>query len=194
MSKHAADPFTDHHVEHALILATRLGRIQFADANARKWLKYIFGRTAPITHLPAQLCQWLSANGNNPVALSLGTNSSAARVLFRKKALTASTVIVALELIRGKAVKEKWRRHRGLTAREQEVLFWLARGKTNADIGAILGVAPATVGKHLERIYPKLGVENRTSASTFAASYEGDFNSVKINYARSDMLQDMHSE
>ena len=48
------------------------------------------------------------------------------------------------------------------------MLFWVARGKSNAEIAAILGIKPATVGKHLERIYPKLGVENRTAAISFA--------------------------
>jgi DNA-binding CsgD family transcriptional regulator len=56
-----------------------------------------------------------------------------------------------------------------LTLREREVLRWLARGKTNAEIGAILGISAATVSKHLEHIYPKLGVENRTAAASFAS-------------------------
>src|ERR1041385_1815110 len=51
-----------------------------------------------------------------------------------------------------------------LTLREREVLEWLARGKSNSQIGAILGISAATVSKHLEHIYPKLGVENRTAA------------------------------
>ncbi len=51
-----------------------------------------------------------------------------------------------------------------LTPREAEVLLWLARGKSNRDIGAILAVSPRTVDKHLEQIYVKLGVENRASA------------------------------
>jgi DNA-binding CsgD family transcriptional regulator len=51
-----------------------------------------------------------------------------------------------------------------LTAREREVLDWLAAGKTNRDIAAILGRSTRTVEKHLERIYQKLGVETRTAA------------------------------
>jgi DNA-binding CsgD family transcriptional regulator len=51
-----------------------------------------------------------------------------------------------------------------LTAREQEVLRWLSAGKTDRDIGAILGISPRTVHKHLQRIYEKLGVETRTAA------------------------------
>jgi DNA-binding CsgD family transcriptional regulator len=51
-----------------------------------------------------------------------------------------------------------------LTPREREVLDWVAAGKTNRDVAAILGASPRTVEKHLERIYEKLGVETRTAA------------------------------
>jgi len=56
-----------------------------------------------------------------------------------------------------------------LTSRESEVLSWLAKGKTNRDIAQILGLSPRTIDKHLEQIYAKLGVENRTSAAAVAA-------------------------
>ena len=53
----------------------------------------------------------------------------------------------------------------GLTPREAEVLFWVAQGKTNAEIGLILDAAASTVKKHVERILEKLEVENRQSAA-----------------------------
>ncbi|ACB75004.1 response regulator transcription factor [Opitutus terrae] len=53
----------------------------------------------------------------------------------------------------------------GLTPRETEILFWVAQGKTNAEIGTILGAAPATVKKHVENLLPKLGVETRLAAA-----------------------------
>lgn len=56
----------------------------------------------------------------------------------------------------------------GLTERESEVLLWLARGKGNAEIAIILGVSPRTVNKHLEQVFRKLSVENRTSAAVMA--------------------------
>jgi DNA-binding CsgD family transcriptional regulator len=56
-----------------------------------------------------------------------------------------------------------------LTPREREVLDWVAAGKTNRDIAAIVGASPRTVEKHLERIYEKLGVETRTAAAMRAA-------------------------
>ena len=55
-----------------------------------------------------------------------------------------------------------------LTAREAQVLCWVVKGKVNRDIGDILGTSPATVKKHLERIYVKLGVETRTAAASIA--------------------------
>jgi DNA-binding CsgD family transcriptional regulator len=52
-----------------------------------------------------------------------------------------------------------------LSTRETEVLRWLSEGKTNKEIGAILNLSPRTVQKHLEHIYPKMGVETRTAAA-----------------------------
>jgi DNA-binding CsgD family transcriptional regulator len=52
-----------------------------------------------------------------------------------------------------------------LTNREREVLSWVARGKTNVEVADLLGMAPATVRKHLEHIYDKLGVTTRTAAA-----------------------------
>ena len=48
--------------------------------------------------------------------------------------------------------------------------LWLSKGKTNRDIAQILGLSPRTVDKHLEQIYSKLGVENRTAAAAIAVS------------------------
>jgi DNA-binding NarL/FixJ family response regulator len=56
----------------------------------------------------------------------------------------------------------------GVTGREAEVLLWLSRGKSNREIGQILGISPRTVNKHLEQIFIKLGVENRASAAARA--------------------------
>lgn len=55
-----------------------------------------------------------------------------------------------------------------LTGREAEVLRWIAQGKSNRDIAAILTCSPRTVNKHLEQIYHKLQVENRTAAAMLA--------------------------
>ena len=55
-----------------------------------------------------------------------------------------------------------------LTFREAEVLLWVAHSKSNKEIAEILDLSPRTVNKHLEQIFVKLGVENRTAAATRA--------------------------
>jgi DNA-binding CsgD family transcriptional regulator len=55
-----------------------------------------------------------------------------------------------------------------LTPREAEVLFWISEGKSNHDIGIILGAKTRTICKHVEHILSKLNVENRTSAAVVA--------------------------
>jgi len=56
----------------------------------------------------------------------------------------------------------------GLTARETEVLNWIAQGKTNYEIGVILSACTGTICKHVEHILSKLCVENRTAAAAIA--------------------------
>ncbi len=54
---------------------------------------------------------------------------------------------------------------RELSRREQEILFWLCRGESNVDIAAALDISPHTVKNHLQRIFRKIGVNNRTQAA-----------------------------
>jgi DNA-binding CsgD family transcriptional regulator len=56
----------------------------------------------------------------------------------------------------------------GLTQREAEVLYWISQGKSNGDIGVILGASTRTICKHVEHIFSKLSVENRTAAAAIA--------------------------
>lgn len=56
----------------------------------------------------------------------------------------------------------------GLTAREAEVLYWIAQGKSNPDIATILDAKVRTVHKHVEHIFQKLGVETRNAATIVA--------------------------
>ncbi len=51
-----------------------------------------------------------------------------------------------------------------LTEREQEILNWIHLGKSNIEIGAILGISPLTVKNHVQKILRKLNVQNRAQA------------------------------
>ena len=57
-----------------------------------------------------------------------------------------------------------------LSKREKEILVFVRQGKMNKEIAALLGIQPRTVGKHLERVYKKLGVDNRTAAAMYRLS------------------------
>jgi HD-GYP domain-containing protein (c-di-GMP phosphodiesterase class II) len=56
----------------------------------------------------------------------------------------------------------------GLTTREVEILALVARGSSNRDIGRALCITEKTVRNHLDHVYSKAGVSNRTGATLFA--------------------------
>jgi DNA-binding CsgD family transcriptional regulator len=149
----------------AMVLAAPEGKIRFADATARRWLTQFFGRPPRSGMLPRKLRQWLANPHHRNRRPSLVATKKQAHLYVKEQdAYTDDLTVLLLELIKGKR-EERARRHRHLTPREREVLFWLTQGKSNSEIGAILGIATATVNKHLERVYPKLGVENRAAAA-----------------------------
>jgi DNA-binding CsgD family transcriptional regulator len=67
------------------------------------------------------------------------------------------------------------RRHQDMSAREREVLGWLREGKTNAEIGTILGISVHTVKRHVEKVLHKLGAPNRAAAGRTAERERGSF-------------------
>lgn len=77
-------------------------------------------------------------------------------------------VLVKLSRTTGESKEAILARSFGLTPREAEVLYWLTLGKTNRDISAILGLSARTVNKHLEQVFQKMGIDNRTSAAVIA--------------------------
>jgi HD-GYP domain-containing protein (c-di-GMP phosphodiesterase class II) len=59
----------------------------------------------------------------------------------------------------------------GLTEREVDVLRLIARGRSNRQVAAMLGISPKTVGNHVEHIYAKAGVTTRAGAALFAMEH-----------------------
>ncbi len=64
----------------------------------------------------------------------------------------------------------------GLTKREAEVLFWIAKDQCTKEIAKNLGISDRTVKKHLEHIYEKLGVQTRTGAVMYVLEKSGILN------------------
>lgn len=98
----------------------------------------------------------ISANDQISLHLAYLGSTGANEFLFRLTAIDQA------------GEQDMLRVHFGLTPRESDVLLWVARGKTNRDIGTILDLSARTVNKHLEQIYIKLGVENRAAAAVKA--------------------------
>lgn len=120
-----------------------------------------------IQELPKQLTHWLShdpltgqyytlENINTPLKIKLIDRKSDDEILFK------------LIDLKGPSGAEKLRSELGITERESDVLYWIGQGKTNKEIGEILEMSPRTVNKHLEQIFKKLNVENRTAAASIA--------------------------
>jgi DNA-binding NarL/FixJ family response regulator len=103
--------------------------------------------------------------------LGIANGRLAAGVLRRHKLLLAqgerrlSVRIVRTGALYVLLLDERDSRIDGLTARERQILEHVALGQENDAIGLELGIAPATVAKHLERVFRKLGVANRTAAA-----------------------------
>jgi len=78
---------------------------------------------------------------------------------------TRTDVVKLLIIERGSSQRVSDNALAQLTEREREVLRWVAEGKRNREIATILGLSSRTVGKHLERVFEKLGVETRSAAA-----------------------------
>jgi len=155
-----------------LLAANQAGRILWYTPQAGKLLGSVFGKTEiDGLVLPPDVQSWLalqSPGGASP-PISIGQTSTASRLQLQYIGqITADEILLRLVETETDSDEFVLRRKLALTQREAEVLLWIARGKSNRDIGAILDLSPRTVNKHLEQIYNKLGVENRTSAAALA--------------------------
>jgi len=148
-----------------LIVATPQGRIRFADPQARLWLKNFFGRPEHPGFVPRKLCRWLSEIDQSGAQESFVTRHGGSCLFVRPFRPHPKGVAALLLEIRRQA-SEPSRNHAAITPRENEVLRWLAAAKSDGEIAQILHISSSTVGKHIEHLYSKLGVENRTAAAS----------------------------
>lgn len=147
------------------------GRLMWQTPLARDLLQAYWGTSAPET--PAPILQWLRRHLREAQQQveppRLVAECGARRLSIRLHRQTGDDDwLIVMREVSDDAVIESMRLAFGLTAREAEVLYWVVKGKINRDIADILGSSPATVKKHLERIFAKLGVETRTSAAGMA--------------------------
>jgi DNA-binding NarL/FixJ family response regulator len=157
-----------------LLAANRSGRILWSTPQASKLLSVIFADHRADGHtLPDDVRDWLVQQADrrpaNSETLNLSVESSPVKLELSFISQIGADELL-LRLIDGDPNNDQLalQRKLSLTQRESEVLLWIARGKSNRDIADILTLSPRTVNKHLEQIFSKLGVENRTSAAALA--------------------------
>ena len=151
------------------------GRLMWQTPLARDLLQRYCGTSAPVT--PDSVLVWLRHHASDEHALveppRLSIELGAKRLTFRLHQQIGDSEnggdwLIIMREVSDESVIEAISLCFKLTAREAEVLYWVIKGKTNRDIGDILGSSPMTVKKHLERVYSKLGVETRTAAAGMA--------------------------
>jgi DNA-binding NarL/FixJ family response regulator len=148
------------------------GRIVWQTPLARQWMQAYFTPSRSVD-TPAALGAWLDATAHARRAGKdhppLSVQRGAARLLFNAVDTGNSEQwMVMLREESDAAQVQALTALFKLTLRESEVLNWVIKGKTNRDIGEILGTSPRTVNKHLEHVFVKLGVETRTAAAALA--------------------------
>jgi len=155
-----------------LFAVNRQGTVLWATPQAQKLLSDHHGAQAEDFILPPSLLQWLEQAKTKGSSKSQGAclPDNPQLRLFYMGETAPNEFLLRLSRESGTALPPEFTSELGLTTREGEVLAWLSKGKTNRDIAQILGLSPRTVDKHLEQIYAKLGVENRTAAAAIATN------------------------
>ncbi|GLR24988.1 response regulator transcription factor [Limnobacter litoralis] len=164
---HSAQSALDHAGQH-LSMFNALGHLQWATPLAYALLEEAGASSAwQMQTLAPKLRAWLAPG---PALHSeLRIDGPVKGLLMRFQGLSESGQAL-FRLCEGNRPDEAGllKQRLGLTERESEVLNWVANGKTNREVAEILGMSPRTVNKHLEQVFSKLGVENRTAAAGIA--------------------------
>jgi DNA-binding CsgD family transcriptional regulator len=159
---------------HGLILADNSGRIIHASEIASDHLAILEPErgdgvtvTAINERLHPRLLDWLDEGPPSAEQRSriLEVEDNGSRVLFRSARVDGEHWVIATQMQTLRALAVSLQEVYGLSDRQADVLFWISRGKSNADIAAILEISDRTVAKHIELLFDKLGVENRLAAT-----------------------------
>jgi DNA-binding response OmpR family regulator len=156
-----------------LLAVNGQGKIVWATPQAQKMLSENLASSSEEFALPDSMLPWLAQMQKGKAkakALTASLPENEQLQLQYMGKLAPNEFLLRLAKDSSADTPVEFSSELGLTTREGEVLSWLSKGKTNRDIAQILGLSPRTVDKHLEQIYAKLGVENRTAAAAIATS------------------------
>lgn len=155
-----------------LLAVNSAGALLWATPQAQRLLSDTLADAADNFALPDPMPQWLEqaqkgGTGKKTATVASFPGNEQLRLQYMGK-LGPDEFLLRLAKDTSGDMPAEFSSELGLTTREGEVLSWLSKGKTNRDIAQILGLSPRTVDNHLEQIYAKLGVENRTAAAAIA--------------------------
>jgi DNA-binding CsgD family transcriptional regulator len=160
-----------------LIILNILGQIELITSPAIQYLQTYFPNSVNPRYLPDLVWAWVRhqiavstqtrlplriEQDGKQLVINLALEPDKERYLLLLQEQTLS-LPPSLELL-------------GLSQRETEILYWVIRGQDNQAIADHLSVHVATVRKHLENIFRKLGVQSRTEAIAKALEKLGILN------------------
>jgi DNA-binding CsgD family transcriptional regulator len=143
-----------------LLAVDRAGAVLWATPQAMRLIEASAGMAAD--RLPEAAIAWLGKAAGE-LSIAFGQPGSPRLLLSHIGRVGPDEILLRLAPDASEQAMLQTGLH--VTAREAEVLLWVSRGKSNRDIAEILGLSPRTVNKHLEQIFHKLSVENRSSAT-----------------------------
>ena len=154
-----------------VIAVTDSARPVWMNPTAKKSLQTFFGnREFTNQTLPDALHSWLQ---ESLIFMKRGGRARSFRTFKTDRKLEVRLVhdpemgepwLLVLKEVQGNGQVNHLSDRFGLTPRENEILQLVSQGKTNDEIATRLGVSLRTIHKHLEHVYEKMGVENRTAA------------------------------
>jgi DNA-binding CsgD family transcriptional regulator len=147
-----------------VVVANTRGKIHLATPAARRWMRSHFtdwGSESERLPLPLQQITHRCAELERITYRQIITAAAGGTQFTITAVKTKDLVVLVFE--RASDIGPPLHQ---LTRRQTEVLSWVAEGKKNEEISKILLISPRTVQHHLERVYERLGVENRTAAAT----------------------------
>lgn len=170
---------------HGVVALSALDAVESISESARQWFRYYFSDHEDVKKdLPAPIMEWLEpqvltseegrlqlnlgepfsySRGDRRLSIRLQSDATRSRLFLL---CTDERPLFTLEHVR-KDFKESFQ----LTDREGEAIYYVSLGKTNPEIGLILGTSDRTIHKHLQNAYRKLGVENRKALIVFVYDY-----------------------
>jgi DNA-binding NarL/FixJ family response regulator len=142
-----------------------LGRLSWATPYVHKLIDHIASEDrSPWATIANKLAQWLA--GDRAQDLLMDCFSQPLNVSYLRQQQDKHLLRITEAKLQKTAAHLQ--QHLPITKRESEVLFWVSYGKTSWEIAKILDMSPRTVNKHLEQIFKKMGVDNRTTAASIS--------------------------